>query len=253
MRNFSSSALTDSNALSSSTPWLIFLEIDLASGTAYYVRNNEDITWHNTTNSITYTATDFNITAIPAKSTGELPEITLETINTASLVKDLEEHYGYIGTGVTVYYVHYASITSGAVTQDDWPLKFSFNVLKCDVTDTMAIFTFGIPEHIKRMFPGQKYRKDSCPYKYKGPYCWMGDDGTGQPRNVVTAKDTCNHLFEPYEEGDPNYYTDPGCKAHFLDLAEADRPHMTPTPGVTITYIPFGGFPSIGKGSYLYG
>ena len=243
MRNFSNSALADSNALSSSTPWLIFLEIALSGDTAYYVRNNEDITW----NSMLYTATDFNITAIPAKSTGELPEITLETINTASLVKDLEEHYGYIGTGVTVYYVHYASITNTPITQDEWPLKFSFNVLKCDVTDTTAIFTFGIPEHIKRMFPGQKYRKDSCPYVYKGDHCWM------KGKTCVTATDTCNHLFEPYEEGDSNYFTDPGCKAHFLDLAEADRPSMTPIPGVTITYIPFGGFPSIGKGSYLYG
>ena len=240
MRTFSPAALADSNAVSSSIPWLIFLDIPFLGEPAFYVRNNENITW----NGIVYTASEFDISAIPAKSTGELPEITLSIMNTAPLVKELEEYYGYIGTGVIVYYVHYASI--GTIPQADWPLRFSFKVINCTITRDQVTFILGVPNYLKQKFPQQKYHKDTCPYLYKGDYCWM----KGKTR--VTAADQCNHLFEPYEKSDPNYYADPGCKAHFNDLAESNRPHYTSGSG-TITYIPFGGFPTIGKGSYRYG
>lgn len=240
MRTFPTAALIDSNAVSSSIPWLVFLDIALSPTPVYYVRNNADIIW----NSINYGAVDFEISAIPAKSTGELPEITLSVINTAALVKELEINYGYIGTPITVYYVHYASI--GAITQNNWPLRFSFKVIDCAIARDRITFTFGVPNYLRTKFPAQKYRKDSCPYLYKGDYCWM------KGKTVNIAADQCNGLFEPYEESDSNYYTDPGCMAHFNDLAEIDRPNYTYA-GATFTYVPFGGFPTIGKGTYRYG
>ena len=215
MRNFTNTPLEDSNCLSSSSPWLIFLDLATSPAT-YYVRNNADVSW----NSINYTASGFTISAIPAKSTKELPEITIDVLIVATLVKELESNYGFIGTGVTVYYMHYASI--GTITQANWPLRFSFKVIGCDIKSNVVSFTLGVPAYIRQKFPARKFRKDSCDFLYKGDYCWM------KGRTVSSETDACNQSFA-------------NCLAHWEDQ------------GKPFDYVPFGGAPTIGKGSYLYG
>lgn len=213
MRSLTTAALTDSNALNG-TAWLIFLDI-ATTPASYYVRNNEDITW----NSITYSKSDFDISAIPAQSSGELPEITIKLINTASLAAELESKYGYIGTGVTVYYVHYAS--RGPIAQADWPLRFSFKITNCVIKSGTVEFTLGVPNYLRQKFPVRKYRKDSCDFLYKGDYCWM------KGRTAGSEGDTCDNSLA-------------NCIAHYNN--QSSKPNG----------IPFGGFPSIGKGAYRY-
>ena len=219
MRDFSSAinALNDLNKVSSNIPWLIFVDI-IHSDTNidYYVRNNEDITW----NSIDYNKSNFNISAIPSKSTGELPEVSLSLFNIAELTKDVEENDGYIGVNVVIYFVHYESLSN--VVQDDWPLKFRFNVTGCKISDTLVTFNLGSTNYLNRTFPGRFYRKDVCDFRYKGDYCWM------KGRTVDPESDSCNNTLE-------------NCIAHWENQ---NKP---------FDYIPFGGFPSVGVGTYKYG
>ncbi len=216
--NFPSDALQDLNSLSSSIPWLIFIDINISGDEQYYVRNNEDIEW----DGETYLKANFDISAIPSKSTGELPEISINLFNTATLAQDVEENDGYIGTGVTVYFVHKNSISS--VARADWPLKFSFNIVNCIIHTQTIEFALGVPSYIKQQFPARMYRKDTCDFLYRGKYCWM------KGRTCYSESDECNNTFD-------------NCEAHWIDQDGHSRPD----------YIPFGGIPTLGRGAYRYG
>lgn len=220
MPDFSTAATRDLNSLTSNNPWLIFIDLNIPGDNQHYVLNNENITWNN----IDYTASYFELTAIPAKTTEELPEVTLSVLNSAELTSDIEENDGYIGTPLVVYYVFYdksAPPAQGApiISQADWPLKFSFTLTGCTIKTQMIDFTLGGPNYLQQQFPARLYRRDVCDFKFQGDYCWM--------KGKTPVHTGCNHTLSD-------------CIKHW---EEQNKPNP---------WIPFGGFPAVGKGNFRY-
>ena len=225
MRDFDVTPLTDALKPTSSNPWLIFLDVVKGSNSLHFVRNPVDITLDSTT----YTASNFEISAIPAKLSGELPSITIKVLNTREFIKEVELYNGYIDYDVTIYYVYYdtAYLTGGSFSLSSWPFKFLFKITNYVVEDNFITFNLGVPDYLSITVPRRLYRKDSCPFRYKSPDCWM------HGKTVPTGtNDSCDHTLQ-------------SCQAHF-DAQKASNPSFT------IDYLPFGGFPTIGTGTLIY-
>jgi len=222
MRNFGSDVIkADIKKLTSNIPWLIFIDLH-SSPTQHYVRNLENITWDSTT----YEAANFNISAIPSTSSGELPSISLNIFTSFDLVKDIEDNDGYLGTLLTIYYVYYdGNFTDPTITREAWPLKFNFKIVNTVIDNTHINFELSVPNYLRVGIPARLYKKDACDFEYKGPYCWMR--GYSYSDNSL---DYCDHTLDD-------------CKRHF---------NYRKSHGENIFKIPFGGEPNIGKGTYIY-
>ena len=234
-KDLTSTLIQQKNKIDTRNPWLVALDIVTNKDPnnfqeEYLVNNNEALTWGNKT----YKPAPFKLGTLPAKSSGELPTIDITLFNTLELAQFLNAHDGLIDHPVKIYLVYATQdMTSGvwSIAEDkiDYPLKHSYVITECTVTRDTVKFKLGVPNYLKRPFPARLYHKDFCDFMYKGEYCWMRDYEYDPPD---VQFDVCNHTYED-------------CKRHYLFFGIGDIVDGK----VGIAY---GGFPNIGRGSYVY-
>ena len=225
MRTLTNSSVIEFNKLNSRNPILLLVEFTFDSTTYYLVNNCDSVYW----GSQTYTTFPFVFDVIPGKSADTLPEVVLDVMNTSTMLEYLDGNDGLIGTEVILFIVHATesagvwgiSETKNAVfaSRSDYPLRFAYTITKTVVSKTTVRMTLGIPNYFQLPFPARLYRRDWCDFAFQGDLCWMKD--------YTAVSSGCDHSYT-------------NCKLHYTE-------QNSPTAGVR-----FGGFPNIGKGSYIY-
>jgi len=236
-KNLTATLIQQKNKIDTRNPWLVALDIVTNKDPVnfqeeYLVNNNEPLVWGNTT----YEPAPFKLGTLPAKSSGELPTIDISLFNTLELAQFLNAHDGLIDHPVSIYLVYATQdITSGvwSIAEDkvDYPLKHSYVITECTITRDVVKFKLGVPNYLKRPFPARLFHKDFCDFMYKGEYCWMRNHQYDENDPEEVKLDVCNHTYED-------------CKRHykFFDMENTNWK----------VGIDYGGFPNIGRGSYVY-
>jgi len=222
------SLIQQKNKIDTRNPWLITLDIEIDDTlTEYFVNNNEELEW----GGVVYKPAPFKLGTLPSTSSGELPSVSLSVFNTAELAQYLSDNNGLVDCNVTICLVYAtqdnSNIWSIAENRDDYPLKNYYVIKSCSVSRDYVSFVLGLPNYLQHPFPARLYHKSCCDLAYKGEYCWMRNYQytPGDPN------DTCNHTYED-------------CKRHYLAF---NLNEDTTKPGIA-----YGGFPNIGRGSYIY-
>ena len=157
------SLVLEKNKLSSTTPWLILLEINVPSTpptTVYLVRNTENITF----NSQEYTAFPFEIDVSKQVSKGDIPTIELKADNvTRTLQKYLEDCDGLVDTQMTVRVVAKPTGESVYYEAQSW----TYDVLAVHSDANYVYFTLGAPNPLSKRFPVHRYIAFNCRWRFR--------------------------------------------------------------------------------------
>jgi len=186
------SLILEKNKLSSTTPWLILLEVTIPSTpavTLYLVRNTEDITY----NSQTYTAFPFDLDVSKQVSKGDIPTIELKVSNvTRTLQAYLEDYNGLIDTPITIRVVAKPEGETEYLEAESW----THDILAVHADAEYVYFTLGAPNPLSKRFPLYRYIAHSCRFAFRknssvvAPECgYTGNDSatTWQPSTLYAV------------------------------------------------------------------
>jgi phage-related protein len=155
--------------------------------------------------------------------------------NTLELAKLLNDFDGLIGNRIKIFLIYAVKDNQGIwfieETKEDYPLSFFFNISQCSISRDVISFTLGKPNYLKQQFPARLYHRDFCDLTYRGKYCWMRHYEYDENDPTQVALDKCDNTFQD-------------CERHY-DYFNLDEDE-------TRIGIAYGGFPNVGKGSYIY-
>ena len=157
------SLVLEKNKLSSTTPWLILLEINVPSippTTVYLVRNTENITF----NSQEYTAFPFELDVSKQVSKGDIPTIEVRVSNvTRTTQAYLEDCDGLVDTQMTVRVVAKPTGESVYYEAQSW----TYDVLAVHSDANYVYFTLGAPNPLSKRFPVHRYIAFNCRWRFR--------------------------------------------------------------------------------------
>jgi hypothetical protein len=166
-KSLSVASVIEKNRLSSATPFLICLDIDVIDPnlgtvvqTGHYVRNTESVVF----NGFTYDPTNFDIDL--KEESGVLNTITLSIKDYARVIQQLMQQYGGgVGFGVTISIVNAAALTQPPEVQE------FFQIVAASSSDYVVSFTLGAENTVTKTFPRRRQTRDYCQWRYKGTEC----------------------------------------------------------------------------------
>lgn len=153
------------NDIASDTPFIVLLEITLKGDdeSIYICHNNEDVMW----NGQLWQAFPFELGEVKEDGTGSLPSIDLSVDNTGRAL-DYYLNQGDGGVQSTV-------ILRVVIPSDEVPgvaeIEEIFSVEDTTVTEQYVKFSLGNAYPASSRRPVGVYKKNACPYKYKGVEC----------------------------------------------------------------------------------
>jgi len=161
MKNLPANIVMAKNELSTTSAWLIMLDINLNNveqTVLRYVRNNENITF----DGDLYKACNFELEPTEQSSGGEIPSVTLRVSNVSHLLRPyLEELDGGIGSTVKV-----TVINSDLLDEDYTELEMTFDVIDCNRSAQWITFTLGAPNPLRQMLLLDKYLALHCNWHF---------------------------------------------------------------------------------------
>lgn len=188
-KSLSVASVIEKNRLSSDTPFLICLDIDVidpSTGglveTMHIVRNTEPIDF----NGHTYQPASFDIEL--KQEAGAQNEIKLSIKDYSNAVQQRMQQYG----GGVGFSVAVTIVNAGALDQPPEITEY-FEVVAAEASNYLCSFTLGAESAIANTFPRRRQARDFCQWRYKSDEC--GYDG---------PMPTCDLSLKG-----PN-----GCKAH---------------------------------------
>lgn len=176
MLTLSSIAKREKNKLSTDSAFIVLLDILLGEDTVRICRNTEDVVW----NGNLYQAFPFSIGDISENTDGSDPNVPLSVDNVSQALQYIvEEANGANGTEVILRVVNTAAMENTAPE-----LEEHFVVNKTDVNQQKINFSLGTEYSSRTRRPPQRYMKNNCPFKYKGPRC-----------GCTSSLASCNHTL----------------------------------------------------------
>ena len=176
MISLSDAAKLEKNKLSSGGAWIILIELQFGSTTYRICKNNEDVVW----NGETWVAFPFELDAKTDTSQGEIPSFVIRISNVNRIMQSYaEQGDGAIGKKVILRLVHSEHLD---LTEPE--IEETFTITKVDCDSAWVHITLSLLNPFLREFPRQKFTKNFCRFKFKGPRCGY------------TGSDTsCNHTL----------------------------------------------------------
>jgi len=201
-RNISSFALLEKNKLTSSTVWLVMLEITIP-GEATPIKitsNNESVTWRDES----WIAFPFQLDPMGEESKGEVPQVSLCVSNVSRTMEAYLQAYdlycklnGFTPISVTIYVVNnMESFSSGVVTDTtadgavtdttldgattdelydianpDPEAIFEYELMSPRTDSMWATFVLGASNPFRKRFPMHRMMKNHCRHKFKDVMC----------------------------------------------------------------------------------
>lgn len=153
------------NDIASDTPFVVLLALKLKGDdeSIYICHNNEDVMW----NGQLWQAFPFELGEVKEDGTGSLPSIDLSVDNTGRAL-DYYLNQGDGGVQSTV-------ILRVVIPSDEVPgvaeIEEIFSVEDTTVTEQYIKFSLGNAYPASSRRPVGVYKKNACPYKYKGVEC----------------------------------------------------------------------------------
>lgn len=181
--SISSDAITEKNKLSSSSPWILLLEIAYPGETPVRVAYDTDnVTW----DGETWYAAPFELGDMEESNSGEVPTVTLAVQDIERrITPHLDDYDGGVGATATVRIVHSDYLAGAAELEEEFELLS----VAIDHLNTIHI-TLGTDNLTNRRSPPNRYLKGHCRYKdFKGTLC--GYSG---------AETECDRTFERCRE-----------------------------------------------------
>jgi len=165
MQPLSVASIIEKNRLSSATPFVPLLDIEVVNPSTGVVvealhicRNSEDITFQGET----YAATPFDFDT-KAESGGQ-SKVTLRVRDiTKALQGRMQAYGGGIGFNVTLMIVNTSALTEPAEAVE------YFQVIGASAQNYDVQFTLGAENAVTVTFPRRTQRKDFCQWRYKDP------------------------------------------------------------------------------------
>lgn len=162
-KSLSVASAIEKNRLSSDTPFLALLDIEVidpATGvvieTDHIVRNSEDIVYQ----GITYVAGNFDIEL--KSEAGTQPTVTLAVRDiTRAIQANMQAYGGGIGFNVTVMIV-----PGNNLIQPPEVIEY-FQVVGASAANYNVSFTLGAENAITRTFPRRRQTRNFCQWRYK--------------------------------------------------------------------------------------
>lgn len=182
MLNLPPAILREANSLSTDSPWLILLDINIEGELPIrLVNNNEDITFQGNE----YIAFGFQITMPAQSSKGEIPTVQLSVANsTRTLQTYVEQYSGGVGASVVL------TVVNAAHLSDDYAeLTTTLTVVGCQCNAQWVVFTLGAANPLNKKFPPNQYIAAHCRFKFRGTYC-----------GYVGAESECNKTIDRCRE-----------------------------------------------------
>ncbi|PWM78780.1 MAG: hypothetical protein DBY32_04720 [Phascolarctobacterium sp.] len=163
-------AVIAKNELASDTPFIILLEIQLAGDdeSIYICRNNEDVVW----NGQLWQAFPFDLGEVKEDGTGSLPSIDLSVDNTG---RALDYYLNQGGGGVNSRIILRVVIPSEDIPAEA-EIEEIYSVTSTTVTEQYVKFSLGNAYPAQSRRPIGVYKKNACPFKYKGVECAATSD-----------------------------------------------------------------------------
>lgn len=166
-KSLSVASVIEKNRLSSDTPWLICLDIDVVDPdtlatveTLHVVRNTEAITF----NGFEYTPASFDIELKEEAGTQQTVSLAMNDY-TLAVQERMQKYAGGVGFGVAIMVVN--------ADQLDAPPEIveNFEVVGSSSANYVCSFTLGAENNITKAFPRRRQTKDYCQWRYKGDDC----------------------------------------------------------------------------------
>ena len=177
------------NDIASDTPFVILLEIKLKGDdeSIYLCRNNEDVIW----NRQLWQAFPFELGDIKEDGTGSLPSIDLSVDNTGrALDYYLDKGGGGVQSTVILRVVVLPDDDAEATTEPEIEEVFSVN--DTSVTEQFVKFTLGNAYPAQSRRPVGVYKKNACPFKYKGVECACTSELTDCDHTLTACRERGN-------------------------------------------------------------
>lgn len=177
MKTLPANLILSKNALASTDPWILLLEVTIPTDpvqTLRIARNTEDVTFQGNV----YTAFSFEIDTVTESSKGELPSVSIRVSNVNQMMQSyIEEYDGLISQPVKLIVVN-----AQYLTEDYSELELNFDITACQATATWVTWKIGAPNPLARRFPL---------YRYIGMHCnWVGHFKGAECKYAGTAT-TC--------------------------------------------------------------
>lgn len=171
-KNISLASVAEKNSLSSATPFLICLKIQVVSPatlavveTLYLVKNSEDVT----IDGQLYSAFPFDIQV--KSSAGEVPTATIVADDYSRAIQSRMQIYGGgVGFIVDIMVVN-SNVTGGVTPVPEVVDTEYFEVIGASVKGNVVSWTLGDDNPLAAPFPRRHQLMDRCSWLYKGTDC----------------------------------------------------------------------------------
>ena len=163
MLDLSAVAKLEKNKVASTGAWLVLLEIQFQGATIRIVNNTENVTW----NGQEWIAFPFTLGEVTEDSKGELPQLTLKVSNvTRAMQQYVEQHAGGTDAMVILRVVHSDHLDLATPEIEEY-----FMIKKTNTDAQWVTFTLGPDFTMTQRIPPDRYKKNFCPFKFKGIKC----------------------------------------------------------------------------------
>jgi phage-related protein len=171
-KSLSVASVIEKNRLSSDTPWLICIDVDVidpATGelveTGHYVLNTEPVTF----NGHTYEPSSFDIELKEESGTQQTVRLSFNDY-TLVIQRKMQLYGGGVGFSIAVMVVN-----AGALEQPPEIVE-NFQVIGAESSNYVCSFTLGAENNVSKTFPRRRQMKDYCQWRYRGEDCgYTGD------------------------------------------------------------------------------
>lgn len=164
-QSLSLASVIEANRLSSDTPFLILLDLEIVNPNTgvvviveHIARNDEDVVF----NGVTYSKANFDITITQEVQKQSEVQIVVQDM-TQKIQSYMEEYGGGIGSNVTMYIVAANALDKPADIEE------YFQIVGASASEYVQTFTLGAENLLRRTFPRRRQTRDFCQYRYKDP------------------------------------------------------------------------------------
>jgi len=182
------SLISEKNALSSDSPALALLEIDMPqlAQPLKFVANDVNITW----DGDTWAAFPFEINNIGEPAKGELPSVSLRVSNVSRAIQGYVE----LADGGVDADVIIRVINGGDLAELNPYIVLNFRVASTSVDAQWVNFNLTSTNTWSRLFPKAKVLKNNCAYIFKGVHCGYTGGETVCDRTLPRCRELNNSI-----------------------------------------------------------
>lgn len=166
-KSLSVATIIEKNRLSSDTPFLLLLDIDVVdpntgsvAETLHLVRNTEQVVF----NGNTYQPASFDISLRQEAGDSQSIRLSINDYSRAVQAK-MQQYQGGVGFSVTVTVANAAALDKPPEVQE------FFEVTASESNAYVCSFTLGAENAITKTFPRRRQTRDYCQWRYKGEEC----------------------------------------------------------------------------------